>query len=87
MRTVIENHNLHTVENPRVILALNARLLHRSLSTFDSFLSKYSTSSILAWTGSGEPPILRSEVERIALHFTQQGMQHSIEFDCHCTDG
>jgi hypothetical protein len=67
---------------PMIILALNARLLAKNLSTFDSFLMEYVSVRILAWTGSGEPPIPLAEVEKIRNYFVMKGMSGRIEFDC-----
>lgn len=69
----------------KVILALNARQLGKSLLVFDEFLREYPTSTILAWTGSGEPPIPKHEVCEISDYYESKMMRDKIEFDC-CVD-
>ena len=64
------------------ILALNARLFVKNLSVFDSFLEEIPHSTILAWTGSGEPSIPRLEVDEIRAYFADRGKTNRIEFDC-----
>jgi len=65
----------------RVILALNARQLVKSLPVFDECLRDYPESTILAWTGSGEPSIPKHDVDKISDY-----MKNRVEFDC-CIDG
>jgi len=69
----------------KVILALNARQLGKSLLVFDEFLRDYPKSTILAWTGSGEPPIPKREVRKISDYYESKMMRDKIEFDC-CVD-
>lgn len=64
------------------ILALNARLLGKNLSVFDSFLEEIPHSTILAWTGTGEPSIPQRKVDEIRAYYTGTGMTNRIEFDC-----
>ncbi len=66
----------------RIVLALNARQLSKSLSVFDGFLTDYPESTILAWTGSGEPSIPSDEVERIRNYYASKMMSQRVEFDC-----
>lgn len=66
----------------RVILALNARQLAKSLPVFDGFLKEYPESTILAWTGSGEPSIPQHEVDRIDNYYQSKMMKNRVEFDC-----
>eukprot|EP00537_Pseudo-nitzschia_pungens_P019041 CAMPEP_0172403250 /NCGR_PEP_ID=MMETSP1061-20121228/58442_1 /TAXON_ID=37318 /ORGANISM="Pseudo-nitzschia pungens, Strain cf. pungens" /LENGTH=266 /DNA_ID=CAMNT_0013137585 /DNA_START=9 /DNA_END=809 /DNA_ORIENTATION=+ len=68
----------------RIILALNARQLVKSLPVFDEFLREHPESNILAWTGSGEPPIPIAQVDQIREHYKSKQMESIIEFDC-CT--
>ena len=69
-----------------IVLALNARLLACKVGAFDEFLNEFKSSQILAWTGSGEPPIPLSTVVRIKDHFVVTSMQHRIGFDCVIND-
>mmetsp|Transcript_20677 Transcript_20677/g.51335 ORF Transcript_20677/g.51335 Transcript_20677/m.51335 type:complete len:261 (+) Transcript_20677:156-938(+) len=66
----------------RIVLALNARQLSKSLSVFDVFLRDYPESTILAWTGSGEPAIPKHEVDKIGTYYESKMMVHRVEFDC-----
>lgn len=69
----------------KVILALNARLLGKSLPVFDAFMTEYPESTILAWTGSGEPSIPRLVIDEIRDYYKSKKMENRIEFDC-CID-
>ena len=69
----------------KVILALNARLLGKNLPVFDPFLIEYPESTILAWTGSGEPSIPRLAIDEIRDYYKSKKMENRIEFDC-CID-
>jgi len=74
-------------DDVHIVLALNARVLAKTIpiGLFDDFLQTFSA-SILAWTGTGEPPIPQSIVDDIQKHF-QDDTGHllrddAIEFDC-----
>ncbi len=64
------------------VLALNARLLVKDPSVFDSFLEEIPQANILAWTGSGEPSIPQNEVDEIRAYYAATGRANRIEFDC-----
>jgi hypothetical protein len=68
------------------ILALNARLLIKNLPVFDRFLEEIPHSTILAWTGSGEPSIAQKEVEKIRAYYAETGRTDRIEFDCNISE-
>ena len=70
----------------KVILALNARQLYKSLNCFDEFLRKYPDSTILAWTGSGEPPISKHQIHKISKYYELKNTKDRVDFDC-CVDG
>ena len=83
MSDLVRNYNLASSSSgARIILALNARQLSKSLAVFDGFLSDYPGSTILAWTGSGEPPIPADEVQKISDYYESKDMRDRIEFDC-----
>lgn len=65
-----------------VVLALNARLLQRSLSTFHDILTSFPSTQILAWTGKGEPSIPQALVNDIRDYYSNKGWSHRIGFDC-----
>jgi hypothetical protein len=67
---------------PGIVLALNARVLCLSPRVFDPFLSEFEGSQLLCWTGTGEPPIFRSEVEGLSEGFQQNQLGERIGFDC-----
>jgi hypothetical protein len=98
MKELIEKYHLFggndgSIVGVRVVLALNARLLAKNLSIFDSLLLEYDTLGILAWTGSGEPPIPLEEVETIQKYYVEKDddddimmmISNRIEYDC-CID-
>jgi glycerophosphoryl diester phosphodiesterase len=78
MTALVEHYQLASAE---VVLALNARLVYKNVSAFDSFLTRYPC-KILAWTGSCEPPIDSQIIDQIQNHFSQQEMENRIDFDC-----
>jgi hypothetical protein len=80
MASLVEQYLLVT-SSVEIVLALNARLLHKSLPEFDSFLSTY-PSKILAWTGNGEPPIPGHMIDQIRKHYSTKNMEQRIDFDC-----
>jgi hypothetical protein len=65
-----------------LVLALNARLLAKKMNAFDVFLEEFPKSQILAWTGSGEPKIPKSVVEKLEDYYATKGMGERIGFDC-----
>lgn len=81
MANLVGHYNIAS-SDARIILALNARQLSKSLLVFDAFLSAYPGSTILAWTGSGEPPIAADEIQRITNYYESKHMRDKIEFDC-----
>lgn len=82
MSDLVCKHNLASRSSgARIILALNARQLSKSLPVFDGFLNDYE-STILAWTGSGEPPIPADEIQKISNYYESKDMRDKIEFDC-----
>ncbi|KAG7349891.1 DUF2181 domain containing protein [Nitzschia inconspicua] len=82
MKDIVEQYQLDSKQHVTITLALNARLLARNVSAFDSFLEDYATSNILAWTGSGEPPIPLEDMHTIKTYYVTKGMVDRIEFDC-----
>lgn len=66
----------------RIILALNARQLFKTLPAFDEFLIEHPESTVLAWTGSGEPSIPKVQVDQIRDFYEFKKMKSRIEFDC-----
>jgi Uncharacterized conserved protein (DUF2181) len=69
-----------------VVLALNARLLEKKVTQFDSMLAKYPKLQLLVWTGKGEPPIPQSIRQSIQDHFETTGMTQRIGYDCQVRD-
>jgi Uncharacterized conserved protein (DUF2181) len=65
-----------------VVLALNARLLEKSLTQFDSILPRYPKLQLLVWTGKGEPPVPHSLIQSLQDHFEKTGMRQRIGYDC-----
>ena len=84
MASLVEKYLLVT-SSVEIVLALNARLLHKSLTVFDSFLSNYPSITILAWTGSGEPPIDGLTIDEIRRYYSTKNMEQRIDFDCDIT--
>jgi len=80
----VSPHHLHVVHTryAGLVLALNARCLAINPGPFHDFLSMFPRSSILAWTGSGEPCIPIASIESIRKYFEEQGMGDRISFDC-----
>jgi len=68
------------------VLAINARLLVKNLSPFETFLKNFPTSQLLAWTASGEPPISKRKIERIKHHFHVHGTLGRVGFDCNVAE-
>jgi hypothetical protein len=65
-----------------LVLAVSARLLSYRPTAFDDFLTQFPNAQILAWTGTGEPPIPRGQVERIRSQFQASSNEERIGFDC-----
>jgi hypothetical protein len=65
-----------------LVLAVSARLLSYQPNAFDDFLTQFPNAQILAWTGTGEPPIPRRQVERIRSQFQASSNEDRIGFDC-----
>lgn len=65
-----------------LVLAVNARVVYMDPSCFDYLLENYPTIQLLAWTGSGEPPISASRIDSINRHFQSSGYLDRIGFDC-----
>jgi hypothetical protein len=65
-----------------LVLALNARLLAKKMDAFAVFLEEFPMSQILAWTGSGEPRIPKSVVNKLEDYYDTKGMKERIGFDC-----
>ncbi|CAB9496986.1 Protein FAM151A [Seminavis robusta] len=84
MTDIIRQYKL--VDRWGVVLALNARLLEKSLSNFDSILEAFPSLQILVWTGKGEPPIPQSLLV-IIQNYYQDDMSHRIGYDCQVRDG
>lgn len=82
MEEIIEKNNLLSFSQG-IVLAVNARVLVKNPHSFDSFLMKYSQSAqLLAWTGTGEPPISKSKISKIQRHFEANGCVEQVGFDC-----
>lgn len=69
----------------RIVLALNARQLLKSLPVFDEFLREHPETNILAWTGNGEPSIPNAHIDEIRKYYQSKQMENRIEFDCRTT--
>ena len=83
MSDLVRQYNIASSSSgARIILALNARQLGKSLPVFDGFLRDYPGSTVLAWTGSGEPPIPADEIQKIRDYYQTMNMKDKIEFDC-----
>jgi hypothetical protein len=82
MAELAHKYKLTSESKVGLVLALNARLLAIKPGVFDGFLRKFPRSTILAWTGSGEPSIPKHTVVRISDHFESEGMLERINFDC-----
>jgi len=66
-------------------LALNARILSNNPHAFDELLKEFALVQILAWTGTGEPPIKQVTIDYISAEFKSSGYMHRLGFDC-CID-
>jgi len=65
-----------------VVLAVNARVLAKDPNPFNSILSDHPHIQLLAWTGTGEPPISMHQVKLIEDHFRSIGCDAQLGFDC-----
>lgn len=64
------------------MLAVNARNLYKRLDVFDDILEDNSSIEVLAWTGTGEPPISNYQVDKIHTHFKELRIEKQLGFDC-----
>jgi hypothetical protein len=81
MRDLIHQYSL--IENSMgVVLAVNARVLVKSLGVLDDLLKELSNLQLLVWTGTGEPAISNHLQQRIKQHFCTIGCQDQVGFDC-----
>lgn len=81
MQEVIDRNSL--IEHCQgIVLALNARILCKRLDAFDKILHDLPQLQVLAWTGTGEPPISKYQIEKIRRHFVRIGKGDIIGFDC-----
>jgi len=81
MKDIIEKYDLME-RTGGVILALNARVLAKDPSPFESILKEFPKMQILIWTGTGEPQISRSKISKIKDHFNKIECKDQIGFDC-----
>lgn len=65
-----------------VVLAVNARVLAKDPTSFDSILKRYPTMQLLVWTGTGEPPISETQISSIKEYFHCIGFEDQLGFDC-----
>jgi len=72
----------HSTLYSGLVLALNARLLFKRPDAFDRLLTALPNSGILAWTGTGEPPIPNQQVDSLRNRFVEKAMANRINFDC-----
>ena len=82
MEELALKYKLTSEQGIGLVLALNARLLALKPGAFDTFLLNFPRSTILAWTGSGEPSIPQNLLDGISDHFASRGIQERIQFDC-----
>jgi len=83
MTRLITAHKLH--ESFGIVLAVNARLLSKNMTVFDTFLESFSNAQLLCWVGSGEPPISFVTINKIRAHFLQHGSIDRVGFDVQTT--
>jgi len=81
MKDIIEKYDLME-RTGGVVLALNARVLAKDPSPFESILKEFPKMQLLVWTGTGEPQISRSKISRIKDHFHKIEYKDRIGFDC-----
>lgn len=65
-----------------VVLAVNARVLHLNCKPFNSILREFPEIQLLAWTGTGEPPISQRKINHIIDHFSKAQILSQVGFDC-----
>lgn len=81
MRKVIERNGVLT-HFPGIVLAVNARILAKNPAPFLPILRDYPQIQLLAWTGTGEPPISNSLLTYITEYYQEMGYLDQIGFDC-----
>ena len=79
MQDIIQQYSLLQAG---VVLAINARVLVKSLAAFDELLQKESSIQLLIWTATGEPSISTYRMNKINRHFESIGCKDQIGFDC-----
>jgi hypothetical protein len=65
-----------------VVLAVNARVLHRDCKVFNSILREFPEIQLLVWTATGEPPISQRKINDIQNHFSEANVLSQVGFDC-----
>jgi hypothetical protein len=63
-----------------IVLPISARLLVKNTDPFLAFLEQFPSTQILAWTGTGEPPISQRKIRAIQRHFSVD--DQILGFDC-----
>ena len=61
---------------------VNARNLFKRLDAFDDLLIEIPCIQLLAFTTKNEPPISKFQIDKIKLHFEENGSESQIGFDC-----
>ena len=65
-----------------VVLAVNARVLVKSLNAFDDLLEKIPSCQLLVWTGTGEPALSLQKLQKIKEHFEWTNLADRVGYDC-----
>jgi len=65
-----------------VVLAVNARVLSKSLRALDGLMAAFPSCQVLVWTATGEPPISAALRRKIWNHFDAVGCGERVGFDC-----
>lgn len=64
------------------VFAVAARLAYRDVAPLVHLLESISSSQLLIWTGTGEPPIPQSTMEGLRNALEASGVAHRCGFDC-----
>lgn len=65
-----------------VVFAVALRLMDGSMERLQGLLTETPGSQILAWTGTGEPPVTPDVVRNVKAAFEKAGLLHRVDFDC-----
>ena len=82
MAALVREHDLAS-RSALLVFAVNFRILQQeeSRASIGSLLERVEHSQILCWTGTGEPPVRREDVDEMQDYFARRGLGERVGLD------